>query len=107
MIIAIVATILAVGTIAFLGIRLVNSLVLYRLMRAVRSYPNVAMALALAARGDDSEADKFRVWVLRSVESNGWENTDEALGEMLRRVYPLGAINLFPDEGDTQNSTGS
>lgn len=92
LVIAAVATALAVGTIIFLGVRLVRALVLYRLMRTVSAYPNVSMALALAARGSGEDMDRFRVWVARSVEENGWAKTDKVLEEMLRRLYPLGAM---------------
>lgn len=92
--IAVVASILAIGAVVFLCVRLVQSLVLYRLMRTVKSYPNIAMALALAAHSENEEdMIRFRDWVARSVEDHGWAKTDSELSVMLARLYPLGAMS--------------
>ena len=98
------AAMLAVTGIIYLVIRVVQSLAICRLFAAVRKYPNISMALALAARGSAEDAARFRVWVERAIETHGWEKAEEVTGELLRRVYPLGMMNIETAQPASDNT---
>lgn len=90
--IAVAATLLASGAVVFLVVRLISALTMRRLIQTVRAYPNVAMALALAAQGETEDTKSFSSWVAWSVENRGWEKTDAELKVVMGRLYPTGAV---------------
>lgn len=57
--------------------------------RVGKKFPYVALACAMAASGDKESQRKFRRWLIRTVDQNGWQAAEEELRsrmEHLRRV---------------------
>lgn len=84
--VALIATALALGGLSYAGFRLMRSLLLFELVKTAAEYPNVSMVLALSARGDKKDSDAFRSWLVSSIENIGWEQTDVVVATMLSHM---------------------